>query len=211
MGEQPLLVDPAVSRAKFEREVAEYRQLEREHLSRGWMLLRAEYPEVFVVFANPQMKPPAVIFGALLDFTNYDLWAPSVKLVHPFTQEPYKAKELPVHLLRQPPMSELPPPLQAMLQQGVPFEQLMQQFQIRPTRLDVWYSPDDIPFVCLPGIREYHEHPGHSGDSWLLHRDQGEGKLYFILEQLYKYGVLPMTYTVDIVTVVKLAPQGIPE
>lgn len=206
MADQPLLVDPAVSRAKFEREVAEYRQLERDHIRRGWMMLRAEYPEVFVVFANPQMKPPAVIFGALLDFTNYDLWAPSVKLVNPFTQEPYKAKELPVHLLRRPPATEVPPQVQAMVQQGVPFEQL-----IPPTRLLVWYSPEDEPFVCLPGIREYHEHPGHSGDSWLLHRDRGEGKLYFILEQLYKYGVQPITYTVDIMTVVKLGQQGIPE
>lgn len=206
MAERPLLVDPAVSRAKFKREVEEYKRLEHEHLRRGWMMLRAEYPEVFVVFANPAMRPPAVIFGALLDFTNYDLWAPSVTLVHPFTREPYKAREVPVHFLRRPPASEIPPQVIAMMQQGVPFEQLMQ-----PTRLLVWYTPEDIPFVCLPGIREYHEHPGHSGHSWLLHRGRGEGTLFFILDQLFKYGVQPITYGVEMISVVKLAPQGIPE
>jgi hypothetical protein len=206
VAEQPLLTDPVVSRSKFEREVAEYRRLEQDHLRRGWMLLRAEYPEVFIVFANPAMSPPAVIFGALLDFTNYDLWAPSVTLVHPFTREPYKARELPVLFLRRPPAAEIPPQVMAMMQQGVPLEQLMP-----PRRLLVWYTPDDVPFVCLPGIREYHEHPGHSGDSWLLHRGRGEGTLFFILDQLYKYGVQPMTYTVEMVPVVKLAPQVIPE
>ena len=27
------------------------------------------------------------------------------------------------------------------------------------------------PFLCLRGIREYHEHPQHSGDDWLLYRN----------------------------------------
>lgn len=26
------------------------------------------------------------------------------------------------------------------------------------------------PFLCLRGVREYHEHPQHSGDEWLLYR-----------------------------------------
>lgn len=70
MADTPLLVDPAVSRAKFARELAEYRSLEDDHLRRGWWMLRREYPEVFVVFANAQLKPPAVIFGVIIDFTN---------------------------------------------------------------------------------------------------------------------------------------------
>jgi hypothetical protein len=27
------------------------------------------------------------------------------------------------------------------------------------------------PFLCLRGIREYHEHPQHSGDDWFLYRE----------------------------------------
>ena len=28
------------------------------------------------------------------------------------------------------------------------------------------------PFLCLRGFREYHEHPQHSGDEWLLYRNE---------------------------------------
>lgn len=85
----PILVDPAVSRAKFDREIAEYRQREEEHQRRGWWMLKAEFPEVFVVFIAPRFQPVTAIFGAQIDFSNYDVWAPSVRLAHPLTREPY--------------------------------------------------------------------------------------------------------------------------
>lgn len=207
MADTELLVDPMVSRAKFERELAEYRKLEDDYVRRGWWMLRAEYPEVFIVFANSALKPPAVIFGALLNFTNYDLWAPSVKLVDPFTREPYKAKELPTFLKRRT-VQQAPPEFVAMMQQqGAEAPEL-----IREDPLMQWHSPDEVPFLCLPGIREYHEHPAHSGDSWLLHRDRGEGKLYFILEKLYKYGVQPITtYNIQMRPVIGFGQQEAPE
>lgn len=187
VAETPLLVDPNVSRAKFERELLEYRLQEDEYLRRGWWLLKAEFPEVFVVFANPKLKPvAAVIFGAVINFENYDLWAPSVKLVDPFTREPYKYNELPTKLLRRK-IIQQPAPA------GMPNTRPGQMLQIaQDTPLMMAHSPEEIPFLCLPGIREYHEHPGHSGDSWLLHRNSGEGTLYFILDNLYQYGVLPI-------------------
>src|SRR5579859_2594631 len=70
-----LLVDPAVSRAKFEADLAQYRAVEDGMLRRGQWLLKAEFPEVFVVYgALPAGPMHVVAFGALLDFTNYDLW-----------------------------------------------------------------------------------------------------------------------------------------
>ncbi len=176
-----LLVDPAVSRAKFEREVAAYRVLEDEQLRKGCFLLKAEYPEVFAIFAAPQLKPPAIVFGVVLDFSNYDLWPPSVRLVHPFTRVPYTGRELPTVLNRQTP---------AALPAGLPFQMVGQVVQVSP--LMQFHGPDDVPFLCLPGVREYHEHPGHTGDSWLLHRGKGEGTLYFLLEKLHTYGVQPL-------------------
>lgn len=173
------MVDPAVSRAKFEREVARYRELEEEHTRRGWFLTKAEYPEVFVVFGAPQLRPPALVFGVLIDFTDYDLWPPSVKLVDPFTREPYKNKDLPYRLLRQPAM-----PNDSALAGQIQF--------VQPQDLMVAHDPEDVPFLCIPGVREYHEHPAHSGDPWLLHKDSGEGALYFLLEKIYKYGVQPI-------------------
>ena len=176
-----LLVDPAVSRAKFERQLAEYRKLEGEYRKRGWWLLDAVYPEVFIIFGTPKLKPPSVAFGALLDFTNYDLWPPSVRLVDPFTREPYAFKDLPTKLPRR--IAGVTPP--ELAAHGIRIddgEQPMMQA----------HDPGDIPFLCLAGVREYHEHPAHTGDSWLLHRAQGEGTLHFILDQLYKYGVDPI-------------------
>ena len=179
------LVDPAVSRAKFDRELAEYRRLEDEHIRRGWWMLKAEFPEVLVAFATPQIKPPSVLFGALLDFSNYDYWPPSVRLVNPFTRKPYPYKELPTKLPRRiEGPGVIPPHLAA---QGIIALEQPLMMSHTPD------SPDDVPFLCLPGVREYHQHPAHSADDWLLHRGGSEGTLYFILEKLYQYGVVPIT------------------
>ncbi|HEY6183485.1 MAG TPA: putative metal-binding protein [Terriglobales bacterium] len=171
------LVDPAVSRAKFDREVGLYQSIEREYCTRGWFLLRAVFPEVYVVFACPKVSPPIVILGALLDFTNYDFWAPSVRLVNPFTRAPYKYAELPTKLERNTGTAHTPagdvPAIQALMQPG--------------------YTPDALPFLCIPGVREYHENPAHTGDSWLRRRGTGEGTLFFILEQIAKYGTDPIS------------------
>ena len=180
MATAELFVDPAVSRAKFERELADYRKLADEYARRGWWMIKAEFPEVFVVFAAPQLKPPAVVFGALLDFTNYDFLPPSVRLVDPFTREPYKGKNLPVPLLRR---SQLAP---------LPINSINDSSDLPPQALMQFHNPEDIPFLCMPGVREYHQHPAHSGDLWLLHRDRGEGRLFFILDHLYRYGVAPL-------------------
>ncbi|HEV8486099.1 MAG TPA: putative metal-binding protein [Blastocatellia bacterium] len=179
-------VDPQVSRTKFDREIAEYRQVECDYLRRGWFLVRADFPSVLVVLAAPQLTPPAIVTGVAFDYTNYDMEPPSVRLVDPFTGEPYKAKELPTHLKRSvetngPPIPGLQLPLgaQARFKTQLP---LMQ-----------WYGPDDTPFLCLAGVREYHQHPGHSGDAWELHRRSGAGRLVRLLETITKYGIEPIS------------------
>jgi Predicted metal binding domain len=179
-------VDPQVSLAKFEREIAEYRQVERDYLRRGWLLVKADFPSVLVVLAAPQLKPAPIVTGVAFDYTNYDMQPPSVRLVHPFTAEPYKAKELPTYLKRSvetdgPPIPGLQLPL------GVQTRFMAQQ------PLMQWYSPDDTPFLCLAGVREYHDHPGHSGDAWELHRRSGAGRLVRLLETITKYGVQPIS------------------
>lgn len=158
------LIDPQVSKIKFEREIANYRKLGLEHAKRGWFLVDAEFPEVFVVFAASHLQPAIVTFGALINFNNYDFWPPSVKIVDPFTREPYLAANNPFPLLRFFPNRQ-------------------------PESLLASDSPDSTPFFCIPGVREYHSHAAHTGDSWLLHRDSPEGTLFFILGNLYEYGV----------------------
>jgi hypothetical protein len=193
--EAEALVDPAVSRAKFDREIAEYHKLGDQYIERGWWMVKAEFPDVFVVFGTPNVKPPSVVFGALLNFQNYDLWPPSVRLVNPFTQKPYSWAELPTRLPRVV-QANVNPALATQLAtegQGMPIQvtELMQSHEPN--------NPEAVPFLCMPGVREYHHHPGHSGDHWLLHRARGEGTLYFILDQLYRYGVVPVTgYEVEL-------------
>jgi len=46
-----------------------------------------------------------------------------------------------------------------------------------------------IPFFCIRGIREYHNHPYHTGDAWLLYRGTGIGNLNYILDQLYNHSI----------------------
>lgn len=182
---QSQFVDPRVSRAKFDREIAEYHDLGSDYRRRGWLLVRAEFPWILVVLAAPQLKPPAIVTGVAFDYTNYDMRPPSVRLVDPFTGNPYKAKELPTHLKRSvesagPPIPGLQLPLGAEAR-FVAQQPLMQ-----------WYGPDDTPFLCIAGVRDDHDHPGHSGDAWELHRRSGAGRFVRLLETITRYGVQPI-------------------
>lgn len=164
------LVDPHVSREKFGRELAAYRAAERHHASRGWWLMWAEFPRMLFAFVATNATPPTIAFGVMLDFTNYDVWAPSVRIVNPFTEVPYANGEVPVPFARRvSPVGES--------EQAVALVQA---------------HAGGIPFICLPGIREYHQHPAHNGDHWLLIRDTAAGKFIAILESLYKYGAAPI-------------------
>lgn len=42
------------------------------------------------------------------------------------------------------------------------------------------------PFLCLPGIREYHTHPSHLGDSWEGYRLRGTYRLRGIVDRVYQ-------------------------
>lgn len=177
-----LLVDPSISRVKFDRDVAQVRSLGSDLRRRGWWILEAEYPNVLAAFAAPQLRPRSILFGALINFDNYDLWAPSVRIVDPFTSRPYLQREIP-HLTfaRRVPQKA---PVE------IPGLGMVAAHAEQP--LLISHSPDEVPFLCIPGVREYHEHPAHSADDWLLHRDRGEGTLYFLLEKLGRYGVEPV-------------------
>ena len=141
-----------------------------------------------------KLKPPAIITGVAVDYTNYDADPPSVRLVDPFTGEPYKFGEMPTTLQRQvigPELSiaGLPVPPGAGIPRMVTQQTLMQAAKA-----------EDIPFLCIAGVREYHQHPAHSGDAWELHRTAGAGRLIRLLEVIDKYGVRPISgYNVELV------------
>lgn len=176
-------VDPNVSRAKFDREIAEYRELAEQYRRRGWFLVHAEFPAVLVVLATTKTKPAAVVMGVAFDYSNYDAAPPSVRIVNPFSGEPYKLKELPSQLPRAVPQQEVVVPGPAA---GKLMFEVAQPFMVA-------HDPDEIPFLCLAGVREYHEHPAHSGDVWELHRKTGAGRLVRLLEIVDRYGVAPIS------------------
>lgn len=172
--------DPNVSRLKFEREIAEYHALSEQYRGRGWLLVEAEFPRVLVALASVKLKPVPVVMGVAFDYTNYDAAPPSVKIVNPFSGEPYKLKDLPNPLNRALPAREvalpgMPPGQKMMVESAQPYMQA--------------YGPEEVPFLCLAGVREYHDHPAHNGDLWELHRTTGAGRLVRLLDVISRYGV----------------------
>lgn len=199
------VVDPAVSGAKFEREIENFRELGAEYAKRGWFLVEAEFPRALVLLAAPQLQPPPLVTAVAFDFSDYDLRPPSVKLVNPFSGEPWSAEQLPTRLPRRTevdaqvmPGMNMPPGME--LAKMVQDQPLMQVY------------PDEDPFLCIPGVREYHDHPAHSGDAWELHRSAGAGKLIRLLEVIDTYGVRPLNaYNVQLVTqITGLAQADVP-
>ncbi|HLY23384.1 MAG TPA: putative metal-binding protein [bacterium] len=157
-----VLVAPEVTRRKVERELNLWRENEEIYRRRGWILLGHHDQEVDVGFLGqlPLGARPIPVMAACvrIDFTNFDLWAPSVEFIDPMTGE------------------YTPPIVQALVETDE-----------GPRNLIVFSHPDtNRPFFCVPGIRQYHEHPQHSGDSWFLHRNTGEGSLATICDRVWR-------------------------
>ena len=173
-------VDPMVSRTKFEGELAEYLSVEAEYRARGWFLVKKEWPLAVVILASNKTSPPTIVTAVQFDYTNYDAEPPSVRLIDPFSGRILLGKELPTRLPRMVPGPELAIP-------GVDKAQLVTSQEMMQA-----HSPEDVPFLCISGVKEYHDHPGHSGDPWELHRSAGEGRLVRLLEVISKYGLEPV-------------------
>lgn len=174
------VADPQVSRAKFERELAELRETEPHYRQRGWWVMEATFPVVQVAFVTPNCRPNIVALTARLDFTNYDLEPPSVQFVDMFEGRALSLEELMIRMPRLNPEVPEAEAVQLPANQPSPYHELIQGHQGSPA------------FLCLPGTREYHSHPAHTGDSWLLHRDQGAGRLVTLLDRISRYGSEPI-------------------
>lgn len=174
--------DPAVCRAKFDREIASFQASSPTYRKDGVLLVHADYPAVTLAFAAPQLRPVPVVFGIEVDFTNYDAWPLSVRFVNPFTGVRLVGMDLPP---RQPnglwTSRLLAPP-----------EQTPEGLNLSASAPLVQGEPDDWPFLCLPGTREYHQNPFHSNDPWFAHRGRGEGTLQHLVDQLVANGTEPL-------------------
>ena len=159
--ESPCLVPPQVSQAKLDDELAQWHANADVYRRRGWLLLGVEGLRVDVAFlasvAVGDLQLPSVTAAIRLQYDNYDLWPPSLTFIDPRTGDPTV------------------PPVNAIEQDGA---------ELRNALLG--HPATGRPFLCIPGLREYHSHPQHTGDDWLLHRDQGAGRLAVICDTVWR-------------------------
>lgn len=159
--DRPLLVSRHISRTKLDRELSQWDAVRDSYRRRGyWILDRRDLTiDVAFVAPVPLIRPiPVLLAVARFDFTNYDVWAPSIQFVDAAGSGPAVPLYPPVELDAA--------------------GQLHQLLLDHPTL--------NRQFVCFAGVREYHEHPQHSGDLWLLHRQEGHGRLAVICERLWR-------------------------
>lgn len=165
-------IDPAVNRAKFDAELRKLRNQRVALERRGiFALADSSFPYINVYYAQRGptyllLPPPpnatvpagsmmatqlpalaATGFKARFDLTDYDLIAPSLDFFELGTDKPLEF---------------------ATMFRALEFEEVR---GAHPVLLPA-HPKTGRPFLCLRGIREYHEHPQHSGDDWLLYRDQ---------------------------------------
>jgi hypothetical protein len=169
------LLDDRVARRKFERQISDYRVMEAEYRKRGWFLLDATFPRVFVAFSAPHVALRPVLFGTVVDFTNHDYWPLSVRFVDPFTLTPLTIQDM--------------PPMTRFRQEA--------DGRLMPESLLVAHA-DQRPFLCIKGVREYHEHPFHSNDPWLPYRNSGVGTLVHVLEIIHRHSILPLSLNIQV-------------
>jgi hypothetical protein len=159
----PRLVPNAVTAAKFEEQLRRWHLNEATLARRGCLLLRTG--QLNVEIGILQKVPiggqalPVMTACVRIDYWNFDLWPPSVTFLDPVTREPAV-------------------PLVRALARVSPSE-------VRDVLID-HHPLTGRPFLCLPGVREYHSHPQHSGDDWLLHRHLREGDLVVLAERLWQ-------------------------
>jgi len=167
----PVLVDPEVSEAKLARQLADWEANVEVYRERGWQLQRHEGLEVDIAFTarlpiGPMGNLVVIPLAVTFDFRNYDLWAPSVRVIDPLTR---RWLELPrVRALDFEPSDG----------SGVPLDLFVDN-----------HPETGHVFLCKVGTREYHAHFEHSGDDWLLYRDQGFGTIGRLCDLLWRTAV----------------------
>jgi len=180
----PVLVDPAVSAAKLDRQLEDWNANADVHRERGWQLLGRDGLQVDVAFmtrlpVGPRHDGPdpnllkdlvAIPLAVRFGFENYDVWAPSIRVIDPLTRR----------WLGLPRVRALD--FGAAEQAGAPLDLFVNG-----------HPETGKVFLCKAGSREYHTHFEHSGDDWLLYRDQGFGTLGRLCDLLWRTAVRSVT------------------
>ena len=155
------MVDPAVVHEKFDRQV-EQLCMNRPALrrDRGLIIEEVRFPSLFVIFGLPFKHLMVATFGVELNFTDYNLYPPSARFFEPLSRRSLKYEEM------------------------LPALQKVKN-QVQNVLIDS-HPGTKLPFMCLRGFREYHEHPQHTNDPWEQYRhDTMIGTAHYCLEQIW--------------------------
>lgn len=195
-------IDARVSRLKFEQEIERIDVQSETLKKRGVVIQKIQYPFVEAIFiprSNLKLQLPielppgtplpalpagmiippgskmqmiainelqglaARAFGVRISLNDFDQRAPSVVFCDPFTWD-----ELPYEKLHRG---------NHMGDNGTAFNVLLPGHPLTKK-----------PFLCMRGIREYHEHPQHTGDDWMQYRKHVG--LFSTLDTIWKTCVL---------------------
>jgi Predicted metal binding domain len=162
------LVDPAISRRKLDRELDAFAAQAEDYRRRGYVVVGRDDLNVDVAFfAHVPAVPaplPIVSVCVRLDFTNYDLWPPSLTFIDVITGTPIQPHVAAINY------ADPPGP------DGV-----------RPNVVVNGHRRyNGRPFYCQRGVREYHDHDEHDGDDWLLYRSDGLGELASLCQRIWQ-------------------------
>ena len=198
-------IDARVSKLKFELEIERVGNQSETLKKRGVVIQKIGYPFVEAIFIPrtnlklhlpielppgaslppgitlpPGMEPGAKLqfmatneipslasraFGVRISLDDFDQRAPSVVFCDPFTWE-----ELPYDMHRGNHIGD----------NGTAFNVILGGHPLTKK-----------PFLCMRGIREYHEHPQHTGDDWMQYRNHVG--LFSTLDMIWKTCVLNAT------------------
>lgn len=132
---------------------------------------------VRVTFIGRHILPRVAVCTADIDFTNYDIVPPSVRFLDPLTFKPAICGSY-----QQVPPSEI--------------RSLIQGTYVKDgnvSNIILNHAEDGMPFLCLPGVREYHSHPQHTDEPWQKYRKNLSGHiLYYLLDVIDNCCVEPM-------------------
>lgn len=165
--------DPKVTKIKFEQELLEFKELENEYRKKGVICFKITPLSINLIFAIPHIKPQPIAFAVSINYSNWDVEPPSIKFIDPFTEKALSREEILIDFYQ--------------VKDNNPIGMLPNGKLAIPNLLQ---GENEItPFICMPGVKEYHNHAAHSGDSWMLYRKKGEGKLCVLIDQLYRHSI----------------------
>lgn len=148
--------DVEVARTKLHREIEQWQAKSEGFRERGIILsaVADRWVELTFLIAGPT---PTVGACVGIDYTNYDIEAPSVTFLDPLTRQNAAPTSPPVQL------------------DGANVRPLL-----RPH--PVW----ERHFLCMPGTFEYHTHPQHDGNPWAGQRRlNGDGRLDVLTNRIW--------------------------